>query len=299
SLPAPTGGLGSGPTLRLKVANGAAFGLLVSPRQAARPVDVPAPGGGSVSVQTRLDFGALAGGTWTRHTVGLPAGYMPAAGDSLSLQAADAATPSRRWAALRLDHATKGPGRLPLLLGRGDGDTWTFVPAGFDALDLTSALAQPGAAVSTQRLFAAGDSVWIGARVDRASPGDSGNLVARYDSVSGRVVESWCDARVGADSSDCTSPLDDSHPAVVPDASFTAAGGEVALASTNGAVNVYAHHQWTRLPAPGYRSGGSFSGPDEAWLGGGWAVGRWSTHQQAGPPVALPQPDPPPPPAAP
>src|SRR5262249_51030969 len=96
SLRAPTGGLGNGPTLRLKVANGAAFGLLVSPRQAARPVDVPAPGGGSVSVQTRLDFGALAGGTWTRHTVGLPAGYMPAAGDRPSPQAAPRAPPSPR-----------------------------------------------------------------------------------------------------------------------------------------------------------------------------------------------------------
>src|SRR5262249_4697571 len=89
----------------------------------------------------------------------------------------------------------------------------------------------------------------------------------------------------------CPSSLDPNHPAAVPAAVFSTPGGPVALALDDNFVDVYSEGDWSRVAAPGYTRAGCalFIGPNEGWLGGQAAIGRWSLAASTSPLVAWPQ----------
>ncbi len=281
----------AGAQLRLGQDSGQPYGIIVSPQQAKRTTSV-----GGQPVDEWLDYALLDGQTWAVHTASLPPSYQPQSGDGIKLAYADVSGPGAGWGALEVNGGTAA---LPLLLGRFDGDRWTYVDTGLDALDLTGTVATPGAAVAPTGLTADGDAVWIGARVSvpPAKPAAT-NLVARYDYAGGQgsgVTNSWCTLAVP---SSCAEPLDTQHPAAVPDAIFD--NGTVALSVTatqagEGQLDVFSDGDWSSIPAPGYQPGNdTFTSPTDGWLGAAGnygsddssAVGQVTAPGAAGSPLA-------------
>src|SRR5262249_10815875 len=267
--------------------DGRLFGVLVAPDQ---PAGTTAIGGASIS--TRLDYGLLQGGTWSKRTVAtdaasLPPQFTPRPGAPLTLSLASADAPGTLWTALTAGPPTTS-GRFPLILGRFDGSRWRYPATGLDVLDLSDAFAtSSAAAVTATRLFADGSTVWIGAHVaigSGASTVTAGDIVARYDGATAELDASWCD--VGPQpSSQCAQPLDADHPAAVPDVSF----GAVALAMQGESLSVYRDGFWSVAATPGYRALGAFTSPDDGWLVGQWGAGHWMRDAPPSPLVTWPQ----------
>jgi hypothetical protein len=157
-------------------ADGTAYGLLVAPGQASRTLLVPNSNGVNFLVTARLDYGVLGGGVWTRHTASLPPGYVPSAGDSFTLAAADATGPGAGWAGLQLVTFGKRPG---VILASFDATGWRFVTAtGLDALDATGNFAvAPPVSVFVQQIRADSAGIWVLATVGVGG----GSVVARID----------------------------------------------------------------------------------------------------------------------
>src|SRR5262249_31923650 len=108
-------------SLRLKVTDGGTlYGMLVSPEQQAASAMVPAPGGKQVAVDTHLDYGVLVDGTWTKHVATIPATYVAADKDTISLQIGDVDAPAQGYAAFLVAPRTNGAAPEPLLLSRFD-----------------------------------------------------------------------------------------------------------------------------------------------------------------------------------
>jgi len=164
---------------------GDVYGTLLDPQQSPRSVSVPTPGG-PVSIAGKLDYGSLAGGSWSIATAALPSTYVPPSpSDTVALGAIDPTGPGTGWAALS---RTAAP--APLTLARFDAGGWHYVTSGLDALDLTDAFsAAPAPPVVPTGLRADAGGVWVGATVGSGS--GSGPVVAYYDSASGQLAGSW------------------------------------------------------------------------------------------------------------
>jgi hypothetical protein len=281
----------SGSTLRLgRSADGSPYGIFVgSPGTQTRALTV-----GGVTIQAAVDYDVLRGGAWSARTAGLPPDYAPRSSDRLALAAADMTGPDAGWAALTILSA----GPQPLQLARFDGNDWTYVAGvGLDALDLTGRFRNdPPLSVTPKALRADGDGVWINAQV-----GD-GRVIARYDASTADVTRSWC--RLPRASAGCAAPLDPDHPAMTPDTFFDTPDGRVALAlnppgSANdlpgGFLHVFAHGDWTRVPAPGFTQPGQgsavFTSPTDGWLAGSEALGRVTAKPTRDPLAPWPQPN--------
>jgi hypothetical protein len=291
SLLVPTNFTNAGAALTLHSGANGVFGTLVSPAQAVVTTKLPTGSPSAVAVNTRLAYGILADGAWSRHDATIPPAYMPTAGDQVTLSAVDASSASERWAAVDVDPQSLGSASLPLRLAHVQGDDWTYVSTGLDALDLTGDFAGGGIAVSTTGLHADGEQVWVGAQT--ATKSDTENIVARYDLGSHTTVDSWCEPQADNStlpaSADCRRPLDEQHPAVVPDAVFNTANGEVAVGATTGFVDVFTGREWSSEAAPGFSGGGTFSAPGRGWLVGLRGIGRWATDQPPLPLVTWPE----------
>jgi hypothetical protein len=265
---------------------GALAGVLVSPSQQERVVTAPAPGGGTRSIPARLGFGHLQGGTWELRAAVPPADLdIPEAAGGLALRDAEVDPDGTTWGIL--SYSGGGNVRRPLFLGRLQGDTWDIGPVGLDALDLPAGFGGRSAdAAIVPRLAVGPGSVWLGGLIALGG-GLQGDVVARYDIAAGRVTRSWCGEVVLARSADCGDVLDGD--VAVPSAVFATPGGEVALAMGEDAVLRYAEDDWERLPAPGYFGEGFFTGPEDGWFAGRFAVGHWSLDQPGRPLVEWPQ----------
>src|SRR5262249_41442258 len=153
-------------TLDLRTTDdGRLFGVVVAPDQPARTMAI-----GGASVRTRLDYGLLQGGSWSKRTVAtdvqsIPPQFTPRPGATLTLSLASTDAPGRLWTTLTAGPPTTS-GRFPLILGRFDGSRWRYPATGLDVLDLSDAfVTSNAAAVTATRLFADGSTVWIGAHV--------------------------------------------------------------------------------------------------------------------------------------
>jgi photosystem II stability/assembly factor-like uncharacterized protein len=272
--------------------DGSAYGVLVAPAQDPRLIEVPQPAGPPVLVSARLEFGVLADGRWTRRTAALPEGQELLELDEVTLTAVDLTASGAGWGALSVERQSGGP--RPLILGRFQGDDWSFAPTGMDALDLTDAFADADMRVNPTGLRADGDAVWIEARVE-ALGSPSSLVIARYDGAGDEVTHSWCQP-LPRRSLGCAAAL---GLAVLPDAIFDTPHGSVAVAlpqpaRSRGFFHIYRHGDWARVPAPGYGTGALESGPGralftspgEGWLAGPNAIGR-ITATPAGDSLAL------------
>jgi hypothetical protein len=280
----PTGSQRDQSSLILKQTAGGTgtVGVLVSPGQDAASTTLSSAQGTPVNVTTRLSYGLLADGTWSAETVApLPQNYQPSPGDTLSLRTADIDAMGLGWGALTVQSSSTNP--VPLMLGHFDQGPWTFVTTGLDVLDLSGTFAQPGETVQPTGLHAAGSSVWIGATLTQTGSSHQDSVVARYDNTTGQITDSWCTNQ--PDSSQCIDPLDSTHPAAVPTATFSTSGGDVALAPADGFVDEFADGAWTEVAAPGFGATDSavFSSPDEGWLAGSLALGHWHLPDQSEP----------------
>jgi hypothetical protein len=272
----PTGSQRDQSALILKrTPNGAGtVGVLVSPGQVAAPMTQTSAQGTQVSITTRLSYGLLSDGTWSAQLVSpLPQSYQASPGDSLSLATADIDGTGLGWGALSVQSSSTNP--VPLMLGHFDQGPWTFVTTGLDVLDLSGAFAQPGETVRPTGLHASGNAVWIGATLNQTGSTHQDSVVARYDNSTGKITDSWCTNQ--PDSSQCIDPLDSTHPAAVPTATFSTSDGEVALAPADGFVDEFADGEWTEVASPGFGASDDavFSSPDEGWLAGSLALGHW------------------------
>src|SRR5262249_27903061 len=146
--------------------------------------------GNPVRVETALDYGLLVDGTWTRRTAQVPDAFVPRQGDVLDLRSGDVSAPGNGWGALAVARPTSSPDTLPLLLGRFEGDHWSWGKTHLDALDLDGNVAAPKATVLPTALFATPTTVWIGATVVIANT--ASRVVARYEPATGTVSHSWC-----------------------------------------------------------------------------------------------------------
>jgi len=217
---------------------GRIHGLLLSPGQAERRIQRPAPGGGTVEVRTQLEYGALDAATWTRKTLPLPTGYAARANDVVRLTAADATAPGQGWSAIMLE---RGLTRQPMI-GRLADVPWEPITTGLDVLDLSDAFAFRPPVVEVGRLRADSSGVWIGT----TSP----TVVAFYDADSADVTRSWC-TNLDRPSNGCGAPLDANHPAAMPGHIFDTARGTVALGLSTAALRRFVHGDWTEIAAPG------------------------------------------------
>jgi hypothetical protein len=277
-LDPPIGGANTFSSIRLAAASdGTSFGVLLSPGQAAAPVNATTASGTSVSVQGRLRFATLNGATWTPRTAQVPSNYAPSPGEQLSLNDADLGTAGTGWATFSVSSANGS--RQPLLLSRFTATTWTTVSTGVDGLDLKGAAFASGPSVVPTGLYANADEVWIGALVNL--PGGQSPIVVRYDATNDATLDAWCGLSLIIASPGCTEILDAAHQAAVPDATFQTAAGEVGLAVDNNVVDVFGGDEWRTVAAPGFSAGGSsaFSDPATGWLAGPSAFGRWSADQ--------------------
>jgi hypothetical protein len=267
-------------------ADGTAYGLLVAPGQASRTLLVPNSNGVNFLVTARLDYGVLGGGVWTRHTASLPPGYVPSAGDSFTLAAADATGPGAGWAGLQLVTFGKRPG---VILASFDATGWRFVTAtGLDALDATGNFAvAPPVSVFVQQIRADSAGIWVLATVGVGG----GSVVARIDGASGQAIQSWCGS-LPRQSLGCDAPLDPNHPAALPGAVFATTNGTVAFALASGLLDVYAYGAWTSTAAPGFVPGPGkalFIAPNDGWLVGANALGRISARSLPSPLAPWPE----------
>jgi hypothetical protein len=263
-------------------------GVLVSPGQDAAPQTVTSAQGSPVDITTRLSYGLLSDGSWSAEDVSpIPQSYQPSPGDSLSLATADIDGSGLGWGALAVQSSSTNP--VPLMLGHFEQGPWTFVTTGLDVLDLSGDFAQPGETVQPTGLLASGDSVWIGATLNQTGSTHQDSVVARYDNSTGQITDSWCTNQ--PDSSQCIDPLDSTHPAAVPTATFSTANGEVAVAPANGFVDEFANGEWTEVAAPGFGASDSavFSSPEEGWLAGSASLGHWHLPDASQPLQAWPE----------
>ena len=271
-------------SLRLGLTSGGAVdGIFINPPglEQANNASVPGADGHPVSIAAYQQYALLQNGSWQPYTATLPPTYTPQTNDQPELRYTDVTGPGTGWATLyvaRFNGCCMPP--RPLMLGRFDGATWTWVQTGLDALDLTGSVGNSSGLVTPTGLKAAGNSVWIGANdtlPTPGSPGGGGNVVALYDGDSGTVTQSWCTLPVTVINS-CAQPLDAEHPAAVPDAVFDDGGSTDALSLQDNTLDVYADGTWSSLPAPGYSAGhASFSDLSDGWLGGQSAIGQLST----------------------
>jgi hypothetical protein len=284
-------------TMRLgQTADGTVYGLLESsaPPTTFKP-GVPSTNG-PIQVAASLAYGQLINGSWTLQGCGrplcsagsplspLPAGYTaPAGGSSVELISADVTGPGQGWGAL----VQTRTGGSSLVLGKFDQGTWTFLPStGFDPFDSTgpfaagsqeSVAAGDTLGVSQLELRADSDGVWLGANVGGAGHA----VVARYDTGSGHVVDSWC-TDLPRTTFECANPLDLDHPAAVPDFVFDTPQGPVAeaLSTSSDSISVYSEGAWASIPTPGYSGGGSgssvFADPTDGWIIGTNTLARIS-----------------------
>lgn len=270
--------------LRLgETADGRVYGTLVAPRQPPAYIPVPRPPGAPVTIEAHMDYGALADGRWTRRSAPLPSGHAPAAdGEQLVLESADPTGPGAGWAALSSTAA-----RSPLMLARFDGDRWSSVTTGLDALDLTDRFRTASIAVRPTAVRARGGDVWI----DAKAGSDAARVIARYDVGSGVVTDSWCTG-LSRPSPGCAGQYD---AAGLPDAVFDTPEGPMALSLASTLVKLFVHGRWTRTPAPGYvKDAGAegralFTGPGEGWLAGPNGLGRVSVARPEAPLALWPQ----------
>jgi len=262
--------------------NGPVYGLIVNPEQ---------PAVGSGSIQTRVQYGVLAGGTWSVDSAAVPTAY-ETPGDTVTLAAASETGPGTGWA---LFSVGGNPTPVPLILESFSGSTWTPVPStGLDALDLTGNFA--GTPTVTPEAIAAfgtafGTDVWIEAQ-EPNTVGSNEQVIALFDPATGHVIASWCGPQTYSKSTGCGQRLDANHPAALPSAEFDT--GPVALAAGNGSVDVYAHGDWTAVTASGFGSvsgdGQSlFTGPTSGWLAGTNSLGLMSAHAPPSPLAPWPQ----------
>jgi hypothetical protein len=296
--------LGSGGQLRLGESNGHVYGMLTAPQQSPRDV------GG---VNERLKYGLLEKGTWRLEDAPLPPESLVKLkpGEQITLDLGDMEAPGAGWGAFCVianEPCAQAPG---LILGRfQEGGHWSFPPkqTGLDALELTDALAGQQAFLEPTALKAEDGAVWIGAEVHlpqkefpQKDKSGEGEVVARYDGSSEQVTNSWCTLPVA---NKCVEPLDEEHPAAVPDTILPDPGsgggppsgapgsGRVALALKENSVRVFAHNVWRSIAAPGHGpipvpdeqrgGGGAFTALNEGWLGGENALGHWSPEAEAG-----------------
>ncbi len=276
----------SAATMRLAQApDGSVYGVLVQ-RQSAPQTDVNnvPSADGPTALTTELDYGQLVDGVWTMQNPALPSTYTAPAGvNLLQLDAADVTGPGSGWAAISQDGLSGGP----VILAEFAPSGWTFLPeAGLDALDLSgpfgpdspeSEAAGGAPTITPTGLRADADGVWLSATVSSSSGTKLGDVVARYDDASARVVSSWCAATVPA--LGCSNPLDPpDEPAAVPDAVFDTPQGVVAdaLASdpNDDFVDVYDDGAWTPIASPGIgnyptsQGAAVFADPTDGWLAG-------------------------------
>ncbi|HKD93343.1 MAG TPA: Ig-like domain-containing protein, partial [Gaiellaceae bacterium] len=289
SLLGPTGAARIQSSLILKSTpdGSGVVGVLVSPGQEAASMTLSAQGT-PVDVSTRLSYGVLANGSWSAQQVSpLPQSYQPSPNDSLSLATADIDGSGEGWGALSVQGTGTNP--VPLMLGHFDQGPWTFVTTGLDVLDLSGTFAQPGETVQPTGLDVSGSSVWIGATLNQTGSSHQDSVVARYDSSTKQITDSWCTNQ--PDSSQCIDPLDSTHPAAVPTAIFSTANGEVALAPAAGFVDEFANGEWTEVAAPGFGASDSavFSSPTDGWLAGTLALGHWHLADNSKPLQAWPE----------
>src|SRR5262249_29015009 len=139
----------------------------------------------------------------------------------------DLTGPGAGYASLEVTPGKTTDPPAPMILGRFDDSGWTYSASiGSDALDLTNGAGSPGTYVQPNGGFATRGEIWLSANVLTTSP--AYRVVARYDTASGSVAETWCDPAIQQLAS-CTQSLDPDHPATLPDAVFSTSGGEVAL----------------------------------------------------------------------
>jgi hypothetical protein len=280
------------PQLHIGVgADGSAYGLLINPSQRPTSTPVPAPGG-SAQINTALQYGELASGSWSLQTADVPSTYVPFAGDLLTLTQASPTGPGAGWA---LFHSSQNPYPEPLLMGSFGAGGWQFTDTGLDALDLTRSFAVGNSLhVQPLALNASSDGVWIEAQLENFGA-TSARIVALYQPSSGHVSASWCDQAVLSESSGCGQPLDADHPAAVPDAVFDTSSGPVAMALAQGFVDVYANGTWTSVAAPGFEARGAgtqlFTDPTAGWLAGPAAMGQISAQPPQSGLVQWPEPN--------
>ncbi len=264
--------------------DGTVYGTLLVPGQAARFAQAGSP---AVSIKTALRYGQLVGGSWSVKSAAVPSTYVQASGsDVLTLADASPTGPGSGWALFRTGQAGSNVGNgqpQPLLLGSFTSTGWSFASTGLDALDLTGAFGSglSAQAVQPQGLLAADGEVWI--KADIASLGTGGEVVALYDPSSGTVTQSWCDAKVLAQSAGCADTLDANDPATLPDAVFQTARGPEALAVGGGNLDVYANGTWSAVAAPGFEATSGlgartaiFADATDGWLAGVDAMGQIS-----------------------
>jgi photosystem II stability/assembly factor-like uncharacterized protein/murein DD-endopeptidase MepM/ murein hydrolase activator NlpD len=246
-------------------------GLLTAPSQPETQTTVSGPQGSPISIKERLGYGLLEGGVWTLQSAALPPSSLLAPERTVTLEVGDIQGPGAAWGAFTVKQGAFVPAGL--ILGHLQNGQWTFDPTGLDALDLSGPVADPKGYVKPEALKAEGEAVWIGARVALSS--GSGQVVARYDSSTHEVTNSWCTLPVP---NSCEEPLDLDHPAAVPDAIVQTPNGPVGMALQEKLVHIFSGGRWTAVPAPGYTesNGEAFAGPAEGWLGGEEAVGRLS-----------------------
>jgi hypothetical protein len=282
--------LGLGDRLQLgETREGSVYGMLTAHAQPAVPGQLPVSGGGEVPLSEALAYGILQNGAWKLESAPPPPALDVHAGDTIALQRGDLYAPGQGWAVFTV---ANGEGRGGLILGHLQNGGWSFAPTGLDALDLAGILSGQEGFVEPLALKADAGGAWVEAKVNLHAK-NSGLVVAHLDS-SGKVTNSWCTLTVP---SECEEPLDLDHPARVPDAIFEVEGRPVALALRRTAarqepesVDVFANGQWTSYPAPGHTEsepdepggGAAFSSPNEGWLGGASALGRWGTQTASG-----------------
>src|SRR5262249_38997333 len=136
-------------------------------------------------------------------------------------------------------------------------------------------------------LLAAGNTVWIGATLNQTGSSHADSIVARLDGASGEGTDSW-----GTDqavSSSCIDPLDGAHPPPVPTPTFSTPHGEVALAQADGFVDEFRNGKWRQIAAPGFTASDSaiFSSPDDGWIAGLRALGRWHLPDRSAAPMTV------------
>ncbi|HEV7944041.1 MAG TPA: lytic murein transglycosylase [Solirubrobacteraceae bacterium] len=250
---------------------GEVSGMLTAPNQPEAQATVSGPQGSAISIKERLGYGLLEGGVWKLQSAALPPVSLLAPERTVTLEVGDIQGPGAAWGAFTVKQGAFAPAGL--ILGHLQSGQWTFAPTGLDALDLTGPVADPKGYVKPEALKAEGEAVWIGARVVLSS--GSGQVVARYDSSTHEVTNSWCTLPVA---NSCEEPLDLDHPAAVPDTIVQTPSGPVGLALKEKLIHTYSNGRWTAVAAPGYTesNGDAFTGPAEGWLGGEEAVGRLS-----------------------
>jgi hypothetical protein len=283
---------GAPPTLTVgEDPSGAIYGLLLNPSQ----TETFTVANGS-PIRMALQYGSLAGGTWSALSAPLPIGYDFVPGDLVTLAAAAETTAGNGWALISvLSSSILAPPR-PLLLAKfsfpDSSSDWAFVGAtGLDALDLTSNFAA-GKPLTVTPLAISVDSfgVWIEAKL---VIGGDNTVIALFDPATAHVVASWCGTAVMSKSIGCALPLDPNHPAAVPAAEFDTPSGAIALAQGNGVVDVYAYGSWTSVAASGFGQGTGqaslFTGPGSGWLAGTYALGLITPQPPAAPLAPWPQ----------